>query len=78
MPEAGDKKWEEGTAFLMSALEDAKRFMQEAPPDNRHMKNVLYWYILLSLLIKETVSPDLRELDVRLWVPTPINFVAHM
>lgn len=78
MPEAGDKKWEEGTAFLMSALEDAKRFMEEAPPDNRHMKNVLYWYILLSLLIKETVSPDLRELDVRLWIPTPINFVAHM
>jgi hypothetical protein len=65
MPEAGERKWEEGIAFLMSALEDAKKFIEEAPPDNRYMKNVSYWYILLTVLIEERVSPDLREIKVR-------------
>ncbi|CAA7268445.1 unnamed protein product [Cyclocybe aegerita] len=62
MPEAGEQKWEEGIAFLMSALEDAKAYVDGAPPDNRHMKNVGYWFILLTLLVKEDLSPDLREL----------------
>lgn len=66
LPDAGEKKWEEGIAFLMSALEDAKKYVDEAPPDNRHMKNVGYWYILLTMLTKERLSPDLRELDVSL------------
>jgi hypothetical protein len=48
----------------MSALEDAKKYVDEAPPDNRHMKNVGYWYILLTMLTKERLSPDLGELDV--------------
>ncbi|PPQ66949.1 hypothetical protein CVT26_009980 [Gymnopilus dilepis] len=61
-PEAGDKKWEEAIAFLMSALEDAKAFLEGAPPDNRYMKNVGYWYVLLSMLIREDLSPDLHEL----------------
>ena len=64
VPQAGDKKWEEGIAFLMSALDDARTYMNEAPPDNRHMKNVGYWYILLTILTKDNLSPDLRELDV--------------
>ncbi|KAF8067865.1 hypothetical protein FPV67DRAFT_1562105 [Lyophyllum atratum] len=63
-PVAGKGRWEEGIAFLMSALEDARTFVQEAPPDNRHMNAVLYWYILLTVTINgPDLSPDLRELQ---------------
>jgi hypothetical protein len=66
-PMAGKTKWEEGIAFLMSALEDAKAFVDQAPPDNRHMNAILYWFILLTITIKESeLSTDLRELQVRL------------
>lgn len=62
---AGDNKWEEGVAFLTSAMDDAKMYVEEAPPDSRHMKNVLYWYILLTLAINGSViSKDLHELQV--------------
>lgn len=63
-PDAGNSKWEEGIAFLMSALEDAKTYTEQAPPDNRHMKNVSYWFILLSVAIKDNLGPDLCELRV--------------
>ncbi|GLB39184.1 putative MYND finger [Lyophyllum shimeji] len=63
-PAAGKGRWEEGIAFLMSALEDAKTFVEEAPPDNRHMNAVLYWYILLTITINGPgSSTDLRELQ---------------
>ncbi|KXN92527.1 hypothetical protein AN958_05382 [Leucoagaricus sp. SymC.cos] len=62
MPDVGDQKWYEGIAFLHSALEDAKTYISEAPPDNRNMKNVLYWYILLMVTIND-LSPDLHELE---------------
>jgi hypothetical protein len=61
----GDRKYDEGVAFLMSAMEDAKAYATEAPPDARHMKNVLYWYICLTLTIKGPETPaDLQELQV--------------
>ncbi|KAJ7636952.1 hypothetical protein FB45DRAFT_977452 [Roridomyces roridus] len=60
---SGDKKWEEGIAFLTSALEDSKTFVSEAPPDNRYMKNILYWNIILRIMIDEEISLDLRELQ---------------
>jgi len=63
-PKSGDHKWEEGIAFLMSALEDSKTYVEQAPPDNRHMKNVSYWNILLTSTIKEHLSPDLSEMQV--------------
>ena len=64
-PTVGRARWEEGIAFLMSALEDAKTFVDEAPPDNRHMNSVLYWFILLTITIKASeLSTDLRELQV--------------
>lgn len=63
-PDAGNDKWEEGIAFLMSALEDAKIYIEQAPPDNRHMKNVSYWFILLSVAIKDNLGPDLHEIQV--------------
>jgi hypothetical protein len=67
-PETGYKKWEEGVAFLMSAFEDCQAFLDEskgAPPDSRHMNNILYWYILLTITLRgPDMSPDLRELRV--------------
>jgi hypothetical protein len=65
VPDVGEKKWEEGIAFLTSAVEDAKTYVEGAPPDNRHMKNVGYWFVLLTMLIKDDLSPDLRELRAR-------------
>ncbi|KAG6907808.1 hypothetical protein DXG01_007290 [Tephrocybe rancida] len=63
-PAVGKARWEEGIAFLMSALDDAKIFVEEAPPDNRHMNAVLYWYILLTITINgPDLSTDLRELQ---------------
>jgi hypothetical protein len=61
----GDRKYDEGVAFLTNAMEDAKAYVTEAPPDARHMKNVLYWYICLTLAIKgPETSADLQELQV--------------
>ncbi len=66
---AGDASHAEGVAFLMSAWEDAKTFIAEAPPDNRHMQTMLNWYIILTIAIKgPELSEDLRELAVRLGV----------
>ncbi|KIJ14557.1 hypothetical protein PAXINDRAFT_163312 [Paxillus involutus ATCC 200175] len=63
----GDRKWEEGIAFLTSAFEDAKTYVAEAPPDARHMKNVLYWYICLAIAIKgPEMSTNLSELQAAL------------
>ncbi|KAF7334284.1 Bin3-type SAM domain-containing protein [Mycena sanguinolenta] len=78
-----DKKWVEGIAFLTSAMEDAKTYISEAPPDNRHMKNVSYWYILLNITMAEEISADLREVqgfirklkiadDFSNWVGVPV------
>ena len=59
----GDRKWDEGQAFLSSALDDAKIYLAEAPPDTRHRKSVLSWYIALLLADKgPELSTDLREL----------------
>ena len=55
----------EGAAFLVSAWEDAKTFIAEAPPDTRHMLGMLGWYVLLTIVVRGSeVSADLRELDV--------------
>ncbi|KAJ6491308.1 hypothetical protein C8R47DRAFT_1214699 [Mycena vitilis] len=58
-----DQKWVEGVAFLTSALEDSKTYIAEAPPDNRNMKSVLYWYILLRITLDEDISADLHEIQ---------------
>ncbi|TFK49399.1 hypothetical protein OE88DRAFT_1662959 [Heliocybe sulcata] len=60
----GEQKWDEGVAFLTSALEDAKTFIENAPPDSRQMKNMLNWYIILTLTMKGSeMSHELKELD---------------
>ncbi|CDO78081.1 hypothetical protein BN946_scf184702.g2 [Trametes cinnabarina] len=70
----------EGTAFLMSAWEDAKTYVLEAPPDSRHMLEVLSWYALLTILIRgHELSEDLRELDpARRKMKTAMEFMNHM
>lgn len=61
----GDRKWDEGQALLSSALDDAKTYLAEAPPDTRHRKSVLYWFLALTLADKgPELSTDLRELKV--------------
>ncbi|EKM57053.1 uncharacterized protein PHACADRAFT_254580 [Phanerochaete carnosa HHB-10118-sp] len=56
--------WSEGIAFFTSALEDAKRFVAETPPDSRNMRIVLNWYILLTITMRGPgLSINLRELD---------------
>ncbi|OSD08264.1 hypothetical protein PYCCODRAFT_1379740 [Trametes coccinea BRFM310] len=70
----------EGTAFLMSAWEDAKAYISEAPPDGRHMLAVLSWYALLTILIRgPELSEELRELDpARRKMKTSSEFMKHM
>ncbi|OBZ78395.1 hypothetical protein A0H81_02619 [Grifola frondosa] len=64
---AGDKDHTEGVAFLMSAFEDAKAFVSDAPPDARHMHTILNWYIILALAIRgPELSENLGELNVAL------------
>ncbi|KAF7980311.1 hypothetical protein HWV62_39106 [Athelia sp. TMB] len=61
----GGQKWELGVAFLNSAYDDAKAYIDEGPPDMRGLKAVLQIYILLSVAIQgPELSIDLRELDV--------------
>ncbi|KAH9477960.1 hypothetical protein JR316_0010193 [Psilocybe cubensis] len=62
-PPRGDRKWEEAIAFVMTALQDAKTYIKEAPPDSRHIKTVGYWYVLLSILVNPAIDPSLKELD---------------
>ncbi|KAF9260549.1 hypothetical protein L218DRAFT_962365 [Marasmius fiardii PR-910] len=57
-----EKKWEEGIALLMSSLEDSKIYAKQAPPDNRHMRNVLYWNVLLGIVVRgPELGRDLSE-----------------
>ena len=46
-----------GIAFLTSAMEDAKDFITNAPPDSRHMQEVVDWYMLLTITLK---GPELH------------------
>ncbi|RPD56410.1 hypothetical protein L226DRAFT_554441 [Lentinus tigrinus ALCF2SS1-7] len=70
----------EGTAFLMSAWEDTKTFISEAPPDTRHMLDVVGWYVLLTVLIRgPELSEDLHELDpARRKIQTSLDFMKFI
>jgi len=41
-----------GVAFLTSAMEDAKDFIANAPPDSRHLQEVVDWYMLMTITLK--------------------------
>lgn len=61
----GDKTWKEGIGFLRSAFEDASSYIAEAPPDQRQMKTVINWYIILTLVIRgPEIDADLTQLQV--------------
>jgi hypothetical protein len=63
-PDGGEKR-ELGFAFLESAMEDSKQFMEDAPPDSRHMEGVIDWNVLVHLTYKgPEISTDLREFKV--------------
>ena len=60
-----DAKFDEGVAFIMSALEDSKTFIDNAPPDTRNMKSVIYVYTLAYFVAKgHELTPDLNDLSV--------------
>jgi len=46
-----------GIAFLTSAMEDAKNFIANAPPDSRRVQEVVDWYILTTITLK---GPELH------------------
>jgi len=46
-----------GVAFLTSAMVDAKYFITNAPPDSRHMPQVVDWYMLMTIILK---GPELH------------------
>jgi len=61
---SSQQDYEEGYAFLVSAMEDAKAFFKEAPPDARHRRTILNWYILLTIVLRgPELDPELTELD---------------
>ncbi|KAJ3553888.1 hypothetical protein NP233_g12543 [Leucocoprinus birnbaumii] len=58
----GGSDWYEAMAYFRCALEDAKTYIAEAPPDGVNMRPVLGWYIILMVTMTD-LSPDLRELE---------------
>ncbi|KAI9068811.1 hypothetical protein FKP32DRAFT_1587402 [Trametes sanguinea] len=69
-----------GTAYIMSAWEDAKTFMSQAPPDSRDMLAVLSWYVLLTIINRgPQLSEDLRELEpTQKKMKTATEFMKYM
>ncbi|KAH8108712.1 hypothetical protein DFH11DRAFT_1516499 [Phellopilus nigrolimitatus] len=56
------RSFDEGVAFLTTALEDAKKFIECASPDNRNMPSVIDWYMILILaLYGAETSPTFEE-----------------
>ena len=56
----------EGYAFAVSAWEDTRTFIQQAPPDGRSMLSVCYLHTLMSILLHgHEQTPDLPRLKVR-------------
>lgn len=61
--EGGGK--ELGVAFLTSAMEDAMDFITNAPPDSRHMQEVVDWYMLMTITLKgPELSMSLADFEV--------------
>ncbi|KAH8116088.1 hypothetical protein DFH11DRAFT_1542860 [Phellopilus nigrolimitatus] len=61
----GNSGWDEGMAFILSAWEDTKAFMENASPDAIAMKTDICMYIILTFVIKGSeIGPDLKELQV--------------
>ena len=62
----GSAHYQEAVAMLHSALEDAKTFISEIAPDNKHMAGVLQYFLLLVFTLRgHELSLDLHEIKVR-------------
>lgn len=69
-PDANRSNYALGIAFLMSAHEDAKSFVECAAADTRNVIEMLHWRALLEVAIRgPEISLDLRELEVCCWHP---------
>ncbi|KZS94174.1 hypothetical protein SISNIDRAFT_453899 [Sistotremastrum niveocremeum HHB9708] len=56
--------WDRGVAYLNSAYEDFKAFIEGAPPDSKRMLSALNRFTLLSIIMKgPELSTDLREIS---------------
>lgn len=61
----GMTKWKQGIGFLRSAYEDAKQYIAKAPPDQRQMKTVMNWFIILECIVKgPEMDEELADLQV--------------
>ena len=60
-----EKDYAEGMAFLSAALEDAKAFLKEAPPDHRHTLEVLEWAVVCTIAVEgDRMGENMEELSV--------------
>lgn len=67
MSHPGNADWRKGIGFLRSAYEDSKAYIEEAPPDQRQMKGVLNWHVILTLVVRgPEVDTEMKEIQVRL------------
>ncbi|VDB88342.1 unnamed protein product [Peniophora sp. CBMAI 1063] len=58
-----EQQLHEGYAFAVSAWEDSKTYIQQAPPDGRSMLSVCYLHTLLTILLYgHEQTPDLPRL----------------
>lgn len=61
----GNADWRKGISFLRSAYEDSKTYIEIAPPDQRQMKGVLNWHIVLTFVIRgPEIGADLTLIQV--------------
>lgn len=53
-----------GKAIIKSAFADTRQYLDEAPPDARSVKEVLYWFVLLRIFLTEdpiiTLPDDIK------------------
>lgn len=60
-PDEHSSRFAEALAILTSALDHARIFLEEAPPDNRHMKMICYWAVILTVMTSEEEMTDLMS-----------------
>ncbi|KLO05730.1 hypothetical protein SCHPADRAFT_714765 [Schizopora paradoxa] len=57
-------EWDEAIAFIVSAWKDATTFLKVAPPDARHMKDIVYEHLLLEMIMRGCdIGIDFEELS---------------
>ncbi|KAJ3832355.1 hypothetical protein F5878DRAFT_666647 [Lentinula raphanica] len=72
----GKMMWEEAIAFLMSALEDSRTFVNEAPPDHPCMTVILHWNIILEITMQGPKA-DLKIIEAAMKKLKISEEIAH-